>query len=114
MPSNDFWQIGSNADPTMGSGGGAFQGAGRGGGRIIISSSYFTMNTTGVIDASGSNATGADLGGGSGGSITIDVFEMLVAQGTIRAKGGFGFQTGGGGGGGRIALNVSIDSFVMK
>lgn len=116
----DYNLIGTEFDPTMGSGGGALFG-GRGGGRITITTPRIEIkgSKNGTISADGSDAsddevTGAAFGGGSGGSIVI-IADEILGHGKITANGGNGVFGGGGGSGGRIYIesskNTSIDVF---
>ena len=54
----------------------------------------------------GADATGVDSGGGSGGTIDIEIDDLLEGHGTISADGGKGKGQGGGGAGGRIKIKV--------
>jgi large repetitive protein len=100
---------GDVTDPDdLGSGGGAWDGAGGdGGGRIFILATDITLD--GVIRANGGISSGSASGEGSGGTINIDT-GTLHGTGMITANGG---STGGsnhtGGGGGRIAIRYSDD-----
>lgn len=100
----------------IGSGGGNGYGGiagGDGGGLVQLTvGGNLTVDTGGVITATGGNGTtggsGYAGGGGSGGSIYMNVTGNISASGgSITANGGNGgnnSQDGGGGGGGRIAL----------
>lgn len=87
-------------------------GAGRGGGRVVIKATgNVIVETTGVISADGSSPEIAQLGAGSGGSVTISA-SQCVQRGLITAKGGDAVphvaSAGAAGGGGRIAFVVSL------
>ena len=88
------------ADPNdWGSGGGATDGGGIGGGLVRITAG--TVSLDGQVLADG---TYARYGGGSGGGIYVSA-DVLEGNGNIRAAGGDGSgYGGGGGGGGRIAV----------
>ena len=97
--------------PTLpGSGAGAANGGGRGGGVIRIIANG--VNLEGRIMANGEDGKNNDSGGGSGGSIWITT-SLLRGHGKIQAEGGKGVGNGGGGGGGRIAVEYSVTSFDM-
>ena len=95
---------GSLTDPmNLGSGGGAYAGAGGdGGGRIFITAQDIIVE--GSIMANGGLSSGSASGEGSGGTINIRT-QTLAGTGNIEANGG---STGGtnhtAGGGGRIAV----------
>jgi hypothetical protein len=107
---------GNELNPSeMGSGGGnsnaSFNISGAGGGAIRLDVNYLTVN--GLIASDGSDGTvasGINLygGGGSGGSILINV-KNLYGSGTIRANGGYGRY--GAGGGGRAAAYYKNSAF---
>ncbi|HEY5915056.1 MAG TPA: hypothetical protein VJA21_31060, partial [Verrucomicrobiae bacterium] len=82
-------------------------GAGGGVVRLIVSN-VLTLN--GRITANGISATNSNSGGGSGGSVWIDVATFL-GTGAISADGGGGNGFGGGGGGGRVAINPATNLF---
>ena len=54
----------------------------------------------------GADATGTNSGGGSGGTISFKVDQVLEGHGEITADGGKGTGQGGGGAGGRIFIDV--------
>lgn len=121
-PDLDYSLIGTDSDPTMGSGGGMPNG-GRGGGRILIYSPFIEIvgSKNGTIAADGSDATADNavvgaVGGGSGGSIVI-IADSIAGHGKIRANGGKGVFGGGGGSGGRIYIelrqNVTVNAYVF-
>ena len=83
-------------------GGGSYPGHGGGRVDILIASS---LHLDGNIKTLGGNATGANSGGGSGGSIYI-VTQNFSGHGLIQASGGDGHGYGYGGAGGRIAVHV--------
>jgi hypothetical protein len=96
---------GSIKDPTMkGSGGGTFQqnsfSISSGGGVIFLQTLNFSMDSQSKLDSDGSSGTLFSSGGGSGGSINIEL-ALLSGELTLSAKGGGGKSSGGGG---RIAL----------
>lgn len=96
---------------TWGSGGG-FNGAGYGGGRIImVTNRTLQLNETSSIVANGSKSRTLQLGGGSGGSILLIAMDMALS-GHISVAGGDAFsdniESGGAGGGGRVAIIVRI------
>jgi hypothetical protein len=64
----------------------------------------------GRISADGGNGVYQHGGGGSGGSIALNV-GTLSGSGAISANGGDGNGVGGGGGGGRIAIACSTNHF---
>ena len=97
----------------LGSGGGnsnlSVNISGAGGGAIRLDVDSLTVNGLIASDgADGVSASGLYGGGGSGGSVLINV-KNLAGSGTIRANGGFGRF--GGGGGGRIAVYYARTSF---
>jgi len=108
---------GSIIEPTtFGSGGGydqdAFRAGGAGGGAIRLTvGGVLTVN--GSLTADGTNGVN-ESGGGSGGSVWVNVKELL-GNGTVSANGGTSGNTSvsGGGAGGRLAIYYSkdIDSF---
>lgn len=97
----------------LGSGGGSsfWCGGGRGGGALLLITNK--LINKGKILSNGSDATETGSGGGSGGSILIDVLDAEASNlGQINAKGGLGrnlkgsFESrGGDGGNGRICIN---------
>src|SRR5690606_4271351 len=95
---------GSASDPReLGSGGGAWSGAGGdGGGRILVDAG--AMQIDGAIRADGGISAGTISGEGSGGSVNLRT-GVLAGAGPISADGG---TTNGashtGGGGGRVAI----------
>ncbi|WP_100922754.1 Ig-like domain-containing protein [Candidatus Thiodictyon syntrophicum] len=91
----------------LGSGGGAWGGAGGdGGGRVLLSA--INLAVDGAVRVDGGLSSGSASGEGSGGSINLAA-RTLSGKGTITANGG---GTGGanhtGGGGGRVAIR-SLD-----
>lgn len=82
----------------------------QGGGAIrLIIDGALTLN--GNISANGNNASKANAGGGSGGSIWLNA-QSLAGSGSFTANGGSGASgRGGGGGGGRIAVYANTNSF---
>ena len=97
----------------LGSGGGGFGGVGpggNGGGRVLIVAADMVLD--GILSVDGGAGTNHS-GGGSGGSITVQV-GSLGGSGQIRATGGgggYGRDLGGAGGGGRIA--ISYDTMTL-
>lgn len=96
----------------MGSGGG-FDGSGRGGGRIILSSTLGTVNISGAILAEGSASSIPGYGSGSGGSISIFATE-INGNGTASVRGGDSVGDAGAGSGGRIFIAVSNASYKQR
>ncbi|WP_431685854.1 LamG-like jellyroll fold domain-containing protein [Hahella sp. NBU794] len=78
----------------------------RGGGAVIIKTDNLQLD--GVISANGENLkqSNSNVGGGSGGSILLDV-GVLSGNGLLQANGGES-PAGGGGAGGRIAIYYSM------
>ncbi|WLQ16801.1 hypothetical protein O5O45_12820 [Hahella aquimaris] len=72
-----------------------------GGGAIKLAVRKLRLD--GVVRANGQPASQAGVGGGSGGSIWLDI-EELSGTGSIEANGGGAYSAAGGGGGGRIAV----------
>ena len=62
------------------------------------------------MQANGQRAQQND-GGGSGGGISVDCFE-IDGNGRMEASGGMGSGEGGGGGGGRISVQFQHGSFL--
>ncbi|MGC4044820.1 MAG: hypothetical protein QM758_13590 [Armatimonas sp.] len=92
----------------LGSGGGSgytgtYSGSAGGGAIRMTVSGILSVN--GAILSQGANSP-ANGGAGSGGSISIDV-NQLVGGGSLVAHGGYGNNHGGGGGGGRIAVTYT-------
>lgn len=112
---------------SLGSGGGAADCAGpargrNGGGSLKLNASG-TLTLNGTISANGEDAVagastnGCRSGGGSGGSVLLDV-NTLAGSGSISAKGGTGgtntdgnYIPVGAGGGGRISVHYNSSSF---
>jgi len=96
---------GSLTDPVeLGSGGGAWSGAGGdGGGRVRVAADVVVLD--GVIVADGAVSSGSASGDGSGGSVNLQV-ASLTGTGVVRANGG-GNGSHTGGGGGRIAVRYA-------
>ncbi len=93
----------------LGSGGGTrccgtIPGAGGGALGLTVSG---TLTDNGVISANGGDGTGLQVGGGSGGSVSIHT-ATLAGSGSIAANGGAGGEAGGGGG--RVALYFNTNS----
>lgn len=112
-PDYDFGLIGTASDPTCGSGGG-LEGAGRGGGRIILSAVQVNLSLGGALLADGSDSVNANGGGGSGGSVSI-YCDLMEGSGTISVAGGHGFEntSTGGGSGGRVYIEVCDNSSLV-
>ena len=107
---------GNFQSPNMpGSGGGTGSGSsgsplgGRGGGVINLNIPSGTLLLDGLISANGLPG-GLNSGGGSGGSLVLNV-ATLAGSGTVSASGGAGNGQAGGGGGGRIALFCKTNLF---
>jgi hypothetical protein len=105
---------GSIENPTdAGSRGGYYSyyaaGGGAGGGVIRLTVTDL-LNVEGRISANGVSGTNSGAGGGSGGSILLNV-GTLAGSGIISANGGPGSGLGGGGGGGRISIQYSVNAF---
>eukprot|EP00753_Platysulcus_tardus_P007788 PLAT15485.1.p1 GENE.PLAT15485.1~~PLAT15485.1.p1 ORF type:complete len:1512 (+),score=637.60 PLAT15485.1:352-4536(+) len=98
---------GNGSQPLLpGSGGGSnTNNGGPGGGVVLVQSPLLLMGELGVVTADGVDGA-ANSGGGSGGSIFVDV-GSLSGDGAFSVRGGAGgVGGGGGGGGGRIAFLV--------
>ncbi|MFH0730125.1 MAG: Ig-like domain-containing protein, partial [Pseudomonadota bacterium] len=97
----------------LGSGGGAWSGAGGdGGGRVLINAVNLVL--AGKIRANGGFSSGSASGEGSGGSVNLTL-RTLSGSGAIQTDGG---TTNGsnhtGGGGGRIAIrHIDVSTFVI-
>ena len=61
---------------------------------------------SGSILLDGAAATGENSGGGSGGTVSLQVDGLMEGHGKISANGGKGTGQGGGGAGGRILIEV--------
>jgi hypothetical protein len=89
---------------------------GDGGGVVRIDVSG-TLTVNGTVSADGGDWSGSYGGGGSGGSVYLNVNRLQgSAQGQLSATGGKGSTSGspdggGGGGGGRIAVEYTSTSF---
>jgi hypothetical protein len=95
-----------------GSGGGTYSSiyfGGPGGGAINLNVTG-TLQVDGRISAVGGAALSSNMGGGSGGGITLTV-GTLSGSGVIAANGGAGNGLGGGGGGGRISITYTANAF---
>lgn len=88
----------------FGSGGGNGQGVGGHGGGKLFWDVGQHLAIHGLIANRGLNGSGANSGGGSGGSIFIKATNMS-GHGEIAVTGGMGIGLGGGGSGGRIAIH---------
>ncbi|XP_033745589.1 uncharacterized protein LOC117331103 [Pecten maximus] len=87
----------------LGSGGGGSYG-GSGGGFINFKIGSL-LHVDGDVKANGATPTSGHSGGGSGGSIMVEAFNVS-GHGLFDASGGDGYASGCGGGGGRIAMLV--------
>lgn len=98
--------------PDRGSGGGGsspyFTG-GSGGGLIRLNVTGVLL-VDGIISANGNPGTAPSAGGGSGGTVFLNVGD-LSGSGVICANGGMGNYLGGGGSGGRIAILYTASTF---
>ena len=82
---------------------------GEGGGIVTVIANTFLFD--GSIECSGSGAAlTTKAGGGSGGSIHLDVSRLFSGGGNLLSNGGNGDEAGGGGAGGRIAVHVKTES----
>ena len=91
------------------SGGGSPSTRGKGGGFLKIYARKVTID--GTVQANGQRAQqNSNDGGGSGGGVSIDCFE-IGGSGRVQASGGMGSGKGGGGGGGRISMAFQHGSF---
>jgi hypothetical protein len=105
---------GSIVEPfDLGSGGGGYSPTifGAAGGGAIHLTVRGNLSLNGVITSNGRDAFYDSSGGGSGGSIWLNI-GLLSGSGRISANGGAGdYPQGGGGGGGRIAVYSSSNQF---
>ena len=90
---------------------------GLGAGRIYLKVSH-TLTIDGELKAQGGDWRSVEAGGGSGGSILMNVY-TVDGSGMIDASGGAGYgggygSHGGGGGGGLMALYYKYNFFVGK
>jgi hypothetical protein len=101
----------ANFNMTSGSGGGKLgtKIGGRGGGSILIRCGSLNI-TGGALSADGSHSSSANLGSGSGGSITLLATTYKGTNALLSVKGGEGIlgRNIAAGGGGRIYIKVSI------
>ena len=88
-------------------GGGDPSARGKGGGYLKIYARKLILD--GTVQANGGRAQLND-GGGSGGGVSIDCFE-IDGNGRVEASGGMGSGYGGGGSGGRISVKYQHGSF---
>ncbi|MDH5613291.1 MAG: PKD domain-containing protein [Gammaproteobacteria bacterium] len=105
--------FGSATLPTdFGIGGIGSAGKTYGGGSIKLITNELTLNGRIIADGQSFNTFFSSQGGGSGGSILLDV-GILNGNGTLETSGGSGFTFygGGGGGGGRIAVYYDTANF---
>jgi len=80
-----------------------------GGGAIALSVAG-TLTVDGSLSANGNSSPTWNCGGGSGGSLYLQV-GTLMGSGVISANGGSGNGAAGGGGGGRIAVYGAANTF---
>ena len=91
------------------SGGGSPSIGGKGGGFLKVYARKLILD--GTVQANGERANqNSNDGGGSGGGVSIDCFE-IDGTGRVEASGGMGSNKGGGGGGGRISVAFQRGSF---
>ena len=103
--SDDSIPYGSLFSPTdLGSGGAGGSKAGAGGGFLHMKVGR-NIHIDGVLTSTGTPASSDNTGGGSGGSVFIEAYN-ISGHGSITVNGGNGHGSGGGGSGGRIALHV--------
>lgn len=88
-------------------GGGDPSTRGKGGGFLKIYARMLIID--GIVQANGERAQQND-GGGSGGGVSMDCFE-IDGNGRVEASGGMGSGEGGGGSGGRISVEFQHGSF---
>ncbi len=108
--------FGNNKLPTdLGIGGIGSAGKTHGGGAIKLIADLLILDGKIIAEGEGFNTFFTSQGGGSGGSIFLDV-GTLNGSGTIQASGGSGytFYGGGGGGGGRIAVYYQSTNFDLQ
>jgi len=108
--------FGSSTLPTdFGIGGTGSAGQTYGGGAIKLTTDNLILNGKIIADGQGFNTFFNSQGGGSGGSILLDV-GVLQGSGTLETSGGSGFTFygGGGGGGGRIAVYYDSATFDLQ
>ncbi|KAK3724602.1 hypothetical protein QZH41_005193 [Actinostola sp. cb2023] len=94
----------------LGSGGGngTLKAGGSGGGCLLwVISKEFHLD--GLVTARGQDATNSHGGGGSGGSVLVEVMN-ITGHGEINVNGGSGKAGGGGGSGGRIGIHVNFQN----
>lgn len=97
---------GSVYKPThFGSGGGNGQGRGGSGGGLLHWRVGQQIELDGLISVQGTNSTGLNSGGGSGGSVLIECTNF-TGYGEINSQGGDGQGLGSGGAGGRISILI--------
>ena len=105
--SDDSYPHGSVFSPMdFGSGGAGSSYAGSGGGFLKMKVGR-NIHIDGIITSAGTSATSGNAGGGTGGSIFIQAYN-ISGHGIISVNGGTGRSSGGGGSGGRIALHVGF------
>ena len=88
----------------FGSGGGNGLGTGGWGGGYLLWKIGKRLELNGFVMARGTNGTGSNAGGGSGGSVLI-VTTNMTGNGEIAVTGGNGTGGGGGGAGGRVGIH---------
>ena len=102
----DTLSYGSVFSPTdMGSGGRGIHG-GAGGGFVHFKVGQL-MHIDGLVKSFGTAAISSDYGGGSGGTVFIEAYNM-AGHGTLDVSGGQGSGHGCGGSGGRIAAHIGF------
>lgn len=74
---------------------------------LWVISKHFHLD--GLITARGQDALNNYGGGGSGGSVLVDVMN-ITGHGEINVNGGSGKTGGGGGSGGRIGIHVNFQN----
>ncbi|KAK3755992.1 hypothetical protein QZH41_003345 [Actinostola sp. cb2023] len=87
----------------LGSGGGNGQGVGGSGGGQLYWEVAKRLELNGLVSARGNKSSGSNSGGGSGGSILIEVTN-ITGHGEISVVGGDSMGNSGAGAGGRIAV----------
>jgi len=110
---NAYGSVPRPTEPGSGGGGGQSVtiGAGGSGGGTLHLTVNRQLQLDGWLSANGMAASGANCGGGSGGSLWLTV-GTLVGQGLVSVNGGDGDPpNGGGGGGGRIAVYYATNQF---
>jgi hypothetical protein len=89
--------------------GGLGEGSGVGGGHVNLRIGR-QINIYGLLTVAGGDAdSGADAGGGSGGTILVDAYNV-TGHGTLGASGDAGSGAGGGRSGGMIGLHITFSN----